>query len=212
MAHKGIHTRGFLPHWDFENSVQAITFRLADSLPMKVVESWRKELQVNAQALTTEISRQIQAELHKRISQYEDAGHGECILSLPAAAAIVQNLFIAGHHKSYKLIDWCIMPNHVHLLVRLIDQTPLGSLIQKWKGSSSHQINILLKRTGPLWMRDYHDRYIRDIEHLHNAIAYIRNNPVKAGLCKMPAEWTYSAAGQNWISDFSPNSNTPDSD
>jgi hypothetical protein len=47
-------------------------------------------------------------------------------------------------------------------------------------------------------MRDYHDRLIRDMDHFHNARAYIRNNPVKAGLCATPDEWVFSSAGQNW--------------
>ncbi len=35
---KGIHTRGYLPHWGFNNSTQAITFRLADSVPAQVIK------------------------------------------------------------------------------------------------------------------------------------------------------------------------------
>ena len=45
MTHKGIHTRGYLPHWDFADSVQAITFRLADSVAESdVVREWKQEL------------------------------------------------------------------------------------------------------------------------------------------------------------------------
>lgn len=35
---KGIHTRGYLPHWDFAKSTQAVTFRLADSVPADVIK------------------------------------------------------------------------------------------------------------------------------------------------------------------------------
>lgn len=41
---KGIYNRGFLPHWDFDGSLQAITFRLADSVPKQVIEKWDLEL------------------------------------------------------------------------------------------------------------------------------------------------------------------------
>ena len=47
---------------------------------------------------------------------------------------------------------------------------------------------------GALWFREYHDRYIRDDDHYQNAKAYIRMNPVKAGLCKDPSDWEFSSA------------------
>ncbi len=204
MTHKGIHHRGFLPHWDFADSVQAITFRLADSLPGNVVNEWRRELQSLLNSTDSQISKNAQADLHRRIALYEDAGHGSCLLGKPAHAAIVQAAFIEGHGSTYKLIAWCIMPNHVHVLLRMIDDTPLGNIIKKLKASSAIEINRLLGRTGPLWMPDYHDRYIRDMDHLHNSQSYIRNNPVKAGLCEKPEAWPFSSAGINWTAEFIP--------
>ena len=53
-----------------------------------------------------------------------------------------------------------------------------------WKDSPDH-----------LWMAEYHDRFIRDLDHLHNAKAYIRNNPVKARLCGKPEEWVVFECG-----------------
>ena len=43
-------------------------------------------------------------------------------------------------------------------------------------------------------MEDYFDRYVRDAKHFANAIAYIENNPVKAGLVKTAREWRFSSA------------------
>jgi hypothetical protein len=87
---KGIYTRGFLPHWDFDRSTQAITFRLADSVPAEVIKLW------------------------------------------------------------------------------------------------NHELDTMI------------DSNVRDIDHLHNCIAYIRNNPVKAALCDKPEDWPFSSAGVNW--------------
>ena len=65
MAHKGIHSRGYLPHWDFADSVQAITFRLADSLPNKIVREWRRELQIWINSEDLQISQKAKMELHQ---------------------------------------------------------------------------------------------------------------------------------------------------
>jgi len=201
MTHKGIHSRGYLPHWDFADSVQGITFRLADSVPADVVSKWRDELCELLNSSDSEISAAARTDLHRRIAKFEDAGHGECLLKDPEYAMIVQDALIKGHGADYKLIEWCVMPNHVHVLIRLIGRTTLGSIVKRWKATTALQINRLMESSGQLWMRDYHDRFIRDQEHFHDAKAYIRNNPVKAGLCKSPEEWMFSSAGLNWNAD-----------
>jgi len=137
-------------------------------------------------------------ELHRRIAKHEDAGHGTCVLRDPENAAIIQQTLIKNHPDRYQLIDWCIMPNHVHVLVRILKGHPLSQVIQQWKGSSSVQINRLLKRSGRLWEPDFHDRYIRDERHFNKVRRYIHNNPVKADLCKEPEDWPFSSIGIAW--------------
>ncbi len=83
-------------------------------------------------------------------------------------------------------MDWCIMPNHVHVMCALGEGSSLGEVIRSWKGASAIEINRLLDHAGHLWMADYFDRYIRDLEHFCDCRAYIHNNPVKAGLCQKP--------------------------
>ena len=195
---RGIHSRGYLPHWDFAKSVQAITFRLADSVPKKTIKSWKREL------ASLPDDKQRQEQLHRLIAHHEDAGHGEAVLADPACASLVQNELIRKHAGSYKLIDWVIMPNHVHVLVRLLNGYSLTPVVQRWKGASAVHINRHLNRSGKLWESDYYDRCIRDMDHYHDSIAYIRNNPMKAGLCEKPEEWRFSSAGISWSADFSP--------
>lgn len=189
---KGIYTRGFLPHWDFERSTQAITFRLADSVPAEVIREWNIELAVTPKSKTCE------KELHRLIARYEDAGHGDAVLKRSDCAIIIQNKLIEGHSSRYSLIDWCIMPNHVHVLIRLMENQSLADIVRSWKGGSAIEINRILNRKGALWQREYYDRYVRDLDHLHDCIAYIRNNQVKAGLCDKPEDWPFSSAGVNW--------------
>jgi hypothetical protein len=43
--HKGWHSRGYLPHLDTPDIIQSITFRLNDSLPKKVIDRWKQELE-----------------------------------------------------------------------------------------------------------------------------------------------------------------------
>ena len=87
------------------------------------------------------------------------------------------------------------MPNHVHILLRPNEGVSLSTIMKSIKSVSSHKINKLLGRSGPVWQPDYFDRYIRDAEHYTKALNYIDNNPVKAGLCTVPSDWPFGSAG-----------------
>lgn len=185
---RGIHSRGYLPHWDFNNSVQGITFRLRDSVPKDVILKWKRELVCIEDELVRKEA------LHRKIARYEDAGMGDCLLADHVCAAVVRDKLEAGIDVTYKLLEWCVMPNHVHVLVKLLPDHSLSGIVQKWKGGSSMEINRLLKRTGSLWAEDYYDRCVRDEDHYYNCRSYIRRNPVKAGLCEKPEDWEFSSA------------------
>jgi REP element-mobilizing transposase RayT len=149
-----------------------------------VIARWRSELASSGD----------DTELRKRISRYEDAGHGDCLLRHAPNAALVESSLFHADGQRYRLLDWCIMPNHVHALIEPLEGCSLGEIIRTWKTFSAREINKLEKRTGPLWSREYHDRYIRDQEHYDSARAYIRMNPVKAGLCRAAEDWRWSSA------------------
>ena len=189
-APQGWHDRGYLPHFD-RDIIQLVTFRLYDSLPKKRLEQWREQLGYNRELCPT--SEQA-VKLRKKIDLYEDAGHGCCWLSRPSIACMVQEALQHHHNQRYVLIAWCIMPNHVHALIKILPEHSLTSIVHSWKSFTAHQANQLLRRKGIFWQLDYHDRYIRDDEHYRNAINYIHNNPVKAGLVATAEQWLYSSA------------------
>ena len=188
--HKGWHSRGYLPHLDAAGEIQALTFRLADALPTKVVLGWKKELE---RGEIDEKNRERQ--LHRLVARYEDAGHGSCLLGDNRHAEIVQTAFLHFDGQRHRLLEWCVMPNHVHVLMHCCFGTSLGEIVRSWKTFTARKINELAETGGQLWAVDYYDRYIRDLDHLADARAYIRNNPVKAGLCKKPEDWPWSSAG-----------------
>jgi len=189
FRHKGWHSRGYLPHLDAPGELQALTFRLADALPPKLVLRWKTELDHGCS--DTEKREQ---QLHRLVARYEDAGHGCCLLREPACAEVVQTALLHFHGERYRLLEWCVMPNHVHVLIHCCFGTTLGEIVRSWKTFTARKINKSLEAGGKLWAPDYHDRYIRDLDHLANARIYIHNNPVKACLCDQPEAWPWASA------------------
>jgi len=181
----GWHSRGYLPHFDGGEIVQSITFRLADSLPQKLLERWKRELAVEC---ASEIA------LRRRIEFYLDQGAGSCHLRNASVAAMVQNAVLYFDGARYRVSAWVVMPNHVHLLASPHVGYELSSIMKSLKSFTSHEANKLLNRAGQFWQEDYFDRYVRDTEHFAKALAYIENNPVKANLCRRTEDWPYSSA------------------
>jgi REP element-mobilizing transposase RayT len=183
----GWHSRGYLPHFDGGEIAQTITFRLGDSLPRVVIERWKRQLESEALPDKDSVFR-------KRIEAYLDQGYGACLLGKPRVAAMVQTSLLHFDGERYRLSAWVVMPNHVHLLLTPQDGWPLSRIMKDMKSFTSREANKLLGRRGQFWMEDYFDRYVRDAKHFANAIAYIENNPVKAGLVKTASEWHFSSA------------------
>jgi REP-associated tyrosine transposase len=96
--------------------------------------------------------------------------------------------------KEPTIATWCIMPNHVHVVVEPADGNGLGVIVQAWKSFTAHRANRVLSRSGPFWHKDYFDRFIRDEGHLARTIDYVENNPVKAGLASTADSWPWSSS------------------
>ena len=112
MTHKGWHSRGYLPHFDSAETVQFVTFRLFDSLPQAVAESLAK-----------------QPDNLAKTDESLDGGFGACWLGIPAVAEAVENALLHFDCQRYRVLAWCIMPNHVHVVVEPIDGNTLGSIV-----------------------------------------------------------------------------------
>ena len=181
--HKGWHSRGYLPHFDAPDLIQGITFRLWDSLPADIVN-----------ILAAEADEETDAERRARIEGYLNAGYGACYLRNPAIAALVEQTLGHFDGERYRLIAWVVMPNHVHAITETFEGHTLSQIVHSWKSFTATEANAVLGRNGQFWFRDYFDRFIRDERHLANAIRYVHENPVAAGLVEKPEAWPFSSA------------------
>lgn len=171
-----IRSRGRLPHWEVDNAVYSVTFRLADSLPLDIERSLILERARMLRTLTTDAERARFADAFAlRLDRYLDEGYGSCLLR--EHGAIVARALRHFDGQRYQLHAWCVMPNHVHAMFYLELGRDLEKVLHSWKSYTSHEIG-----RGNVWQKEYFDRVIRSPEHFQAARAYIRNNPGKAGL------------------------------
>ena len=192
----GWHERGYLPHCDFPGLVQFVTFRLADSMPESRRGEWEHLLKI-----------EDDREKRTKLEEYLDRGVGECLLRDPRAAKVAEDALLHFHNERYELVAWCVMPNHVHVLLHAW-QTPVSKLMQSWKRFAATEMerrsptrrvpeidtNAPARRAALQWQREYWDTFMRDGAQEKTAVRYIENNPIKAKLCGAKEEWPFSSA------------------
>ena len=182
-----------LPHWRQWGTTYFVTSRLVDSLPVAVAADWRRKREAWLQArglpfaddlgaFTDEERHEYHREFTATFHRLLDAGHGECVLAKTACADLLIARLVAGHGTAYHLDAWCVMPNHIHVLVEPAEHIALGDIIKLWKGGSAFDINRALSRKGGLWQREPFDHIVRSEEQLRHFRNYIAENPAKAGL------------------------------
>ena len=179
-------SRRNLPHWQQDDSYYFLTWCLADSLPAaklkELLEKKSQWQQANPEPLDAEREKEFHALFSGKIEEWLDAGEGSCILKDSALRRIVDD---ALHHfdgERYALIASAVMPNHVHVVIRLFTGENLSDVLHSWKSFTAKQINRATGNTGTVWQDESFDRIVRSSAHLETLISYVEENPLKAKL------------------------------
>ena len=95
--------------------------------------------------------------------------------------------------NNFKIYIYCLMPNHLHILLNPGDSNMLVSrFIQTFKS----QTGFWYKKYhgNPLWQRGFYDHIVRKNESLIKIAQYILDNPVRKGLVEKAELYPYSGA------------------
>ena len=196
--------RRSLPHWQPESGIFNICFRLANTLPRSAIEELRLEREYEKNKILKERPHLSETELKIELGKLEQLyfgkydelldGNAPKIVHLqnPEIAKVVSASIMHWHNKKYKVIAYCIMPNHVHLMVSDCKEQ-LWKILQSVKKFSGRKANIILNQQGtPFWHRESYDNLIRGKKDMERKLRYILNNPVKARLVKDWRKWEYT--------------------
>jgi putative transposase len=196
-----------LPHIQTANKPIFITWRLAFSLPasvLKKISQMKAEFEQSITDLSADYQEMQRYQYQIKQFKWYDAQLNDIalpdILKRKEAAESVREALEYYHNNRYELIAYCIMPNHVHVVVQLLmDEKgvlfPLSKITQNWKRYSARQINQLLQRSGSFWQAESYDHVIRNDKEFNQFILYTLENPVKAKLVDKWNDWQYS-----WLS------------
>jgi len=205
-----------LPHWQPVDSIFFVTFRLTHSLPKNVLDELQAEREREEKNLRFRLKGDQLAHesyiLNKKLFGKYDAWLDQCLAESPrwlAQDEIARMVMQEIQHldgERYRLLAFCIMPNHVHLLVEMHSfnevaatnkagtsrSYPLTDTLRLLKGRTARYCNQLLGRTGVFWHHESYDHVVRDENEFERICIYILENPVKANLARDAGSWPYT--------------------
>jgi putative transposase len=104
----------------------------------------------------------------------------------------------ARQFRPIRLLGYCVMPNHWHLVVWPRNDGDLSDFCrwltvthtQRWH---AHHRNA---GTGPIYQGRFKSFPVQSDEHLLTVLRYVERNPVRAGLVRRAEDWRYSSLWQ----------------
>ncbi|MEK6281313.1 MAG: hypothetical protein AABN95_13250 [Acidobacteriota bacterium] len=211
-----------LPHLQPPGATFFLTFRLAGSLPQNVVRQFNREQQWLAHLVRTNPNHYAQVKkdfdsvwFAKFESVLDSATIGPVWLKDARVASIVAESLHHRDGKVYRLDAFTIMPTHVHAVIKPLPKAgpqgrishefrkkglseenteyhSLAVIMQSLKGYTAFQANHLLGREGEFWAHESYDHWIRDDDEWLRTVAYVLNNPLKAGYVRRWQDWKWN--------------------
>ncbi|MGD8718034.1 MAG: transposase [Candidatus Zixiibacteriota bacterium] len=107
------------------------------------------------------------------------------------AASLLSIIIRTRLEEGFYVYGYCIMPDHVHLMIQPLGKTTLPRIVRLIKG----RMTASFRKTRPavkLWQRGYVDNVINGRREFESVFAYIILNPIKGGLSEREYEYPFS--------------------
>lgn len=107
-----------------------------------------------------------------------------------------QYLRLLKHYKKkyhLNILGYCLMPNHVHIIVEPREVDKIGRFMQGLTQTYTGWFNDKYKKTGHLWQGRFKSMVINKDDYFMECVYYVEANPVRADLSSSPADYLWSS-------------------
>jgi putative transposase len=202
-----------LPHYQPPGAMLFLTARLAGSLPRETIlrllgEAEQSDLLLARITDSRERAERAYLEQRRLFGEWDaelhGTKHGPFWLRDARIAELVAESLRYRDGQVYRLAAFCIMPNHLHLVIVPLPKEDgvfhsLSAIMHSLKRYTARQANLLLGREGAFWQQESYDHVVRDEAEARRIIEYVLNNPVKAGLAQSWEDWPWNYVAQDAI-------------
>ena len=208
-----------LPHWEVTGGRYFVTLHLAGAIPEEGQQRIRQISADLEQAVAQGLDgHRLHRAVFREMEEWLHRAESVKYLCQPQIAEMVlDTIRHRENNNCWTMFNYAVMPNHVHLFFRLGNDRPLPQVaapgagqrtaptdgnravwhldeviteFKKWTGSQAVKL-LGLPRGTRFWQREWFDHWSRSLDEDEGIARYIRQNPVKAGLCKTPNDWPY---------------------
>ena len=181
-------TQRNLPHWEISDGIYFVTFGLQDAVSRHAHKRLQTEYERQRRLLDGKNASPAaydalsEAYLRENLDELFHTEIGQCVLRSPEVADIVWEAIYYFDGIRYDVIAAVIMPNHVHVIFRTLDESwPWARIVGAWKSFTCNRVHrecdAILR-----WQDEAFDRIVRDTDELRRCAQYVLDNPRKAGL------------------------------
>jgi len=192
------------PHWSQSGAIVFVTFRANDSIPPDVIRRWGREKNdwLDRRGLLegrhwsdviSQLDATIRGEFNRQFNRcredFLDTCQGRCLLRDPALSKIVADSLMHFDGERYRMGDFIVMPNHVHLLAAFANPESMAAQFDSWTHYTAFRLHQAIGERGKFWQQEPFDHLVRSVDQYEYLRRYIADNPHKARL--KPSEYHY---------------------
>ncbi len=107
------------------------------------------------------------------------------------ATLLIDVLRSYAREGKFKVHDFVVMPDHVHLLITLSGEMTIEKAVQLIKGDFSYRVRKEHGYAGEVWQRGFWELRVEDPDSFERRREYIAQNPVRRGLVDTPDEFPF---------------------
>ena len=185
------------PHWSQAGAIVFVTFRTVDSIPREVLQRWDREKNdwLDQRGLLEgrhwseailHLDGSARGDFNRQFNRcredFLDTCHGACVLRDPAVSKIAADSLMHFDCQRYRMGDFIVMPNHVHLLAAFPDPDAMEAQFDSWTHYTAFRIHQKIGGKGHFWQQEPFDHLVRSVEQYEYLRKYIAENPRKARL------------------------------
>jgi putative DNA methylase len=228
-----------------QNAIHLVTLRLEGVVPphkLAELRVWRDE-QLALAPVDPRLGCEFQTRIRQRFfTEYDyllDENRDSILLADVRVAAMLRRQLMASCARGYRLLAYCVMPNHLHAVLELAgmaaeaeeiaderldfvtmhsdeepdERSPLAEFLRSFKRETATEAYALLDDGRELaWSPSSFDFWIRSEAELEAVVDYLAQNPVEAGLVQSPEQWFFCSAHERYLYDATTNGWLPGDD
>jgi putative transposase len=103
-----------------------------------------------------------------------------------------------------RIIGYCVMPNHFHLVLWPKGDGDMSRFMQRLLTAHVRRYHAVRGTSGHLWQGRYKAFPIQEDDHLLTVLRYVERNPLRARLVRRAENWPWSSLGGRGVDDGSP--------